>query len=200
MIFGIVIGWAMGFLRLPYLEKNYSFLLGFVTALAFISLVLLLWRARNRELLSRLTSKKTANGYSKDIRTQTFIWIVLLGVLVLGGGMLGGTIYRRNEAYKVQIQNRDRQLQEMAALVETLKKNDLKPLMNSLLGELEAELKNVRQAVAGHHDCQNSGIESCVQNKYLEADSLSEKAYSPERGQLLQALVLMQMDTASFAG
>jgi hypothetical protein len=42
LVFGAVIGWALGFLRLPYLEKNDSFLLGFISALAFVSLVLLL--------------------------------------------------------------------------------------------------------------------------------------------------------------
>jgi len=201
LFFGMVIGWALGFLRLPYLEKNYSFLLGFIAALALASLVLMLLAAWNRNLLSGLIGKKTVAGDSQSTRAHTFISIMLLGFLVLGGVVGGLTIYRQNESFKLQIQNQDKKLQEMAALVETVKKDDLKPLMHSILEELGEELKRtpgraLRDTIIGRLAALSFAFKPY---KYIEADSLSEKAYSPERGQLLQALVLLNIDSGSFA-
>ena len=58
LVFGIMIGWALGFLRLPYIEKNFSFLLGFIAALVFVSLLLLLLATWNRNFLFGLMGKK----------------------------------------------------------------------------------------------------------------------------------------------
>ena len=55
LVFGIMIGWALGFLRLPYIEKNFSFLLGFIAALVLVSLLLVLLNVWNQNLLFDLT-------------------------------------------------------------------------------------------------------------------------------------------------
>lgn len=201
LVFGMAIGWAMGFLRLPYIEKNCSFWLGFLAALAFVSLVLLLLGAWNRDFLFGLTSKKKESGDSKSIRKYTFIRVMLLGVLVVGGFALGLTVYHQIESLKRQIQNQDKTIQEMAALAESVKKNDPEPLMRSILNEVGEELKqNPRRTLQDTTIARIAALSfSFKPYKYLEGDSLSEKAYSPGRGQLLQALVLMNIDTGVFA-
>lgn len=199
--FGIMIGWALGFLRLPYIEKNFSFLLGFMAALAFVSLLLILLTAWNRKFLSGLMGKKTASGDPKNARRHRVIWVILVSVLVLGGVLSGLTVYRRNESFKLQIENRDKTLREMAALVESVKQDDLKPLMRGILDDVGEELKrNPNRALRDSTIARIAALSfSFKAYKHVEADSLSEKAYSPGRGQLLQALILMNIDTGSFA-
>ena len=197
LVFGIVVGWALGFLRLPYLEKNFSFLLGFVAALACVSLVLLLLNVWN----SRLIGKKTVDGPSNNTSLYTYLWTILAGVLLLGGIVSGFAIYRRIESLKLQIQKQDKDLQKMAVLVEFVKKQNLEPLMRNLLDDVGKELK--RKPGSTLHDTTIARIAALSlffkPYQYIDADSLSEAVCSPERGQLLQALILMKIDSVSFA-
>ncbi len=199
-VFGLVIGWALGFLRLPHVEKNCSFLVGFIAALALTSLALILFNARNNIFLSGLMGKKTVTGGSRSTRyPYTFIWITLVGVLLLGGFMSGFAVYRRIGSFKLQIHNQDRQLQEMAALVELVKKQNLEPLMRSLLDDVGEELKR-GNTLSDTTIARIADLSFFFKPyRFIDGDSLSEKAYSPERGQLLQALILMHIDTGSFA-
>ena len=201
LVFGIMIGWALGFLRLPYIEKNFSFLLGFIAALVFVSLLLLLLATWNRNFLFGLMGKKTLTGDAKSARTRTFIWLILGGVLVLGGVVGGLTVYRQHESFHLQIRNQAKKMQEMAALVASVQKNDLAPVMRSMLEEVGAELK--RSPGRTLRDTTIASIAALSYSfqpyQYIEADSLSKQAGSPERGQLLQALLLMQIDSGSFA-
>jgi len=196
-LFGIVVGWAMGFLRLPYIEKNFSFLLGFIAALACASLVLLLMHLWNSIFLPGLIGKKTITGYSNSAR----IWIILAGVLLLGGIVSGFAIYRRMESLKLQIQKQDKDLQRMAVLVEFVKKQNLEPLMRNILDDVGKELK--RNPASTLQDTTIARIAALSlffkPYRYIDTDSLSEAVCSPERGQLLQALILLQIDSASFA-
>jgi len=198
LFFGLLIGWALGFLRLPQLEKNDSFWLGFVAALAFVSLVLVLLAAWNRDVLRGLMGKKTAVGVSKS--THTFIWIILLGMLVLGGVVGGRTIYRQSESFKLQIQEQDQRILEMATMMDSVKRNDLKPLIGIVLEDVGAELKrNPGRTLSESTIARIVALSfSFTPYHYIEGDSLSDKAWSPERGQLLQALVFMNIDTGSF--
>ena len=200
LTFGVVIGWALGFLRLPHVEKNCSFLVGFMAALALASLALLFLTAWNSIFLPGLMGTKTVTGPSKSTRTHTFIWIILTGVLLLGGVVSGFTVYRRIESFKLQIQNRDKRLQEMAALIELVKKQNLEPLMRSVLDDVGEELKrNPGSTLSDTTIARIAALSYFFKPyKYIEGDTLSEKTCSPERGRLLQALILMQIDTGSF--
>ncbi len=201
LVLGMMIGWALGFLRLPHLEKNFSFLLGFIAALAVVSLLFLLLTVWNRNFLVGLISKKTVTGDSKSTRTHTLIWIMLVGVLVLGDVVGGLRVYHQNQSFQLQIQNQDRKMQEMAALVASGQKNNLVPLLRSMLEEVGEELKRnpgrtLRDTTIARIAALSFSFKPC---KYIKDDGLSKKACSPERGQLLQALILMNIDSGSFA-
>lgn len=195
---GILMGWSLGYLRLPYIEKDDSFLLGFISALAGLSLLLLLWSAWNRK---GLLNKKVAREEGPNTGLQSYFRTILLGVVGIGVAAMGWLIYRQNGALKQQIQGQDKKMQEMEALIASEKRNTLEPLLQSLLQDIEAELK-----LSSARKLRDTTISRIVAlsaafkpSKYLEGDSLSEKAYSADRGQLLQALALMRMDTGSFA-
>ncbi len=200
LVVGLIIGWALGFLRLPYLEKNYSFLLGFITALAVVSLVLLLLTAWNKCFLLGLMNKRMVKEDAKNTRTHVFTWAILAGVVVLGGIAVGWTIYRGYESLKLQIQHQDKQIQEMAALSAVVQESALKPLLHSLLEDVGEELKrNPRRTLRDTTIARIAALSVAFQPyPSIEGDSLSRQAYSPERGQLLQALVLMNIDPGTF--
>jgi uncharacterized protein YjbI with pentapeptide repeats len=200
LVFGIMIGWTFGFLRFPYLEKNVSFLLGFTAALVSVSLLLMILTIWNRRFLLGLIGNKERAGDAKSMPQPTLIWMVLAGIIALGSIGSGLIAYRQNQSFKRQIQNQDRRIQEMVALVEFVQKNNQESLMSSILDEVSAELK--RNPARTLSDATISRIASLSFSfksyQSIEQDSLSKKRYSTERGQLLQALILMNMDSSSF--
>lgn len=196
LIFGVVIGWMLGFLRLPYIEKNYSFLLGFIAALVFIALSLLLLTAWDGDFLHGIISKKTANRSANSTRTYTYIRIIMVGILVLGGVL----VYNRNKSFQLKIQDQQNELQELKVLATSVQKNDLKPLLTSLLEDISKELNQNPQRTLSDATLNRIVALSFAFKpyKYINGDSLSKQESSPERGQLLQALVLMNIDTGTF--
>jgi uncharacterized protein YjbI with pentapeptide repeats len=201
LVFGMLIGWALGFLRLPYLEKNSSFLVGILSAWVLVSLVILVLYAWNRDFLLGLIGKAAAHEDPQSKRRQMFIRIIATIILALGCIGLGMTIYSQNKSFNQQIQKQDRHLQEMAAQTEAMKKIDPEPLMRSMLFDVGEELK--RNPGRSLRDTTISRIAALSvifkPFRYFEGDSLSPNAYSPGRGQLLQALVWMKIDSGSFA-
>ncbi len=195
LIFGVILGWVLGFLRLPYIEKNYSFLLGFIAALVLVALLLLLLSVWNRDFLPALIGKKTATIGSKSTRTYSFVWIMPVGIIVLGG-VLG---YNWYASLQQQIQDQQKSIHEIAALA-VVQKNDLKPLLSSLLEDISKELKQNPGRILSDTTFDRIAALSFAFKPYksIIGDSLSQQESSPERGQLLQALVLMNIDTGTF--
>jgi uncharacterized protein YjbI with pentapeptide repeats len=195
-VFGVIIGWVLGFLRLPYIEKNYSFLLGFIAALVFVSLLLLLLAARNKDFLHGLIGKKTAISTSHRTRTHTIVWTILVGIVVLGGVV----VYNSNQSLHLQIQAQKKKIHDIAALAGAVQKNDLKPLLSSLLEDIDEELKRSPRRTLSDTTFDRIAALSLAFKPYsmIMGDSLSKQESSPERGQLLQALILMHIDTGAF--
>ncbi len=200
LVFGILMGWVFGFLRLPYIEKNTSFLLGFIASLIFISLLFLLLTVWNRRFLHGLFSNKEGERDAQSTPKTILIWMVLTGVVVLGSIVSSLIIYRQNKSFKLQIQNHDSEMQKMKATVELLQKTNQVPLMNNILEEVGEELKhNPARTLTDATINRIAGLSSFLKPyQFIEKDSLSKKKYSVERGQLLQALLLMNINPRSF--
>lgn len=198
LVFGLVIGWASGYLRLPYIETSTSFLPGFATGLACAAVALVLPSVWSRP---GPTGKPTAAADSENARRHKFIRIVLAGALVLGGLAGGFAIFRRIESFKLQVEAQENQLQKMTALVTAMQKQDQGPLIRSVLGEVAEELKRRPGGPLSDAVIDRIAALSFAARPYpyIEADTLSGKAYSPERGHLLKALLLLRIDTGSFA-
>ena len=200
LVFGILIGWVFGFLRLPYIEKNSSFLLGFITSLIFISLLLMILTVWNSRFLHTLFANKEVRVDASGRPKTILIWMVLTGVVVLGSIVSSLTIYRQNKSFKLQIQNHDSEMQKMKAEVELVQKTNQEPLMSSILEEVGEELRrNPARTLTNASINRIAALSFSFQSyQSIELDSLSKKRYSIERGQLLQALILMNIDTGSF--
>ena len=200
LVFGILIGWVFGFLRLPYIEKNTSFLLGFTTSLIFISLLLMILTVWNRRFLHGLLANKEGAVDANSTPKTILIWMVLTGVVVLGSIVSSLIIYRQNKSFKLQIQNHDSEMQKMKATVELLQKTNQTPLMSSILEEVGEELRrNPARTLTNATINRIAALSSFLKSyQFIEQDSLSKKKYSIERGQLLQTLLLMNIDPRSF--
>jgi uncharacterized protein YjbI with pentapeptide repeats len=200
LVFGIMIGWVFGFLRFPYIEKNASFLLGFIASLVFVSFLLMILPVRNRRSLQGLITNKGVTVDAQSTPKPILIWMVLTGVVVIGSIVSGLIVYHQNKSFKLQIQNHDSEMQKMKATVELLQKTNQMPLMSSILEEVGEELKRspartLTNATINRIAALSSFLKSY---QFIEQDSLSKKKYSIERGQLLQTLLLMNIDPRSF--
>jgi uncharacterized protein YjbI with pentapeptide repeats len=200
LVFGILIGWVFGFLRLPYIEKNTSFLLGFIASLVFTALLFMLLTVWNKRFLHGLLSNKEGERDAQSTHKPILIWMVLTGVVVLGSIVSSLIIYRQNKSFKLQIQIHDSEMQKMKATVELLQKTNQTPLMRSILEEVGEELRrNPARTLTNATINRIAALSSFLKSYQItEQDSLSKKKYCVERGQLLQALVLMNLDSSSF--
>jgi uncharacterized protein YjbI with pentapeptide repeats len=200
LVFGILIGWVLGFLRLPYIEKNASFLLGFIASLIFISFLFMLLTVRNRRSLQGLISNKGVTGDVPSTPKPILIWMVLTGVVVLGSIVSSLIVYRQNKSFKLQIQNHDSEMQKMKATVELLQKTNQTPLMSNILEEVGEELRrNPARTLTNATINRIAALSSFLKSyQIIDQDSLSKKKYCVERGKLLQTLLLMNIDPRSF--
>ncbi len=203
IITGAVIGWALGFLRFPYVEKNLSFLLGFIACLAFVSLVLIMMFIWNKNAhLVRLIGKNPAVQNSNNASlTYTVIWILVAAFIVFGGLLSSFLIYRQNELLETRTQWQNQRIQEQSELIESIRRSSMVMLMSSLSDKVDDELKNNPARTLSENTIATivAAFNYTFQPyRYLEGDTLSEKKLSPEKGQLLLALCTRNIDSVSF--
>lgn len=173
---GIAIGWPLGFLRLPFLDNGASFWAGALAGGAVLTL---------------------ASLFLKQWQSTAPMRMLLIGLPL--SGLLLGSMY----VYRLQdrVQQQEQQIQALTASIYSNNSQNLAPLLRTLLAEIETELRGrpdrslrdttVARIVALSH--------AFKPYPTIEKDSLTARAWSPERGQLLQALVLMRLDSGTFA-
>ena len=199
---GILIGWALGFLRLPFIEKNFSFLIGFIACLALglLALVLIYVWNKNALILKLLGKYSSTKNSVNATKTYTMVWILVAFFIVLGGVANILIIFKQNKFFKTQTQIQNKKITEQSELIVSISKSNQVFLMSNILDKVDDELKNnpngkmsdatiARIAALGY---------SFKPYRYLEGDSLSDNKLSPERGQLLLALSIMNIDSSSF--
>ncbi|MBX7141219.1 MAG: pentapeptide repeat-containing protein [Chitinophagales bacterium] len=203
VLLGAVCGWALGFLRFPYVEKNLSFLLGFVTCIAVVLLgmiLLFIWN-RNKQFIRLIGKDTSGQNAISPIRTYSVIWIAV-SVFVLMGGLISGLlIYRQNELIETQSLNQNRITKEQNELMESLRRSNLDILLRKITDRVDEELKN--NPARTLNDNTIASIVAAFNYSFapyrsLDGDSLSARKLSPEKGQLLLALCERKIDSASF--
>ncbi len=203
IILGAVIGWVSGFLRLPYIENNYSFLLGFIACFAIIVLVcyvVFLWNKKSSIL--RLIGKTNETQVSKiTARKYNIIWMLLIFFLATGGMISNVYMHKQNALLITQIQDQNKNIKELSEMIESAGAGNLTSFMNMMLDEVDHALKTNPGVVLSDTIIEKIAALSLSFKpyKYFEGDSISEKKMSPERGQLLLALLLMDIDSVSFS-
>ncbi|PCJ66458.1 MAG: hypothetical protein COA58_06685 [Bacteroidetes bacterium] len=196
----VSMGWALGYLRLPYIERDYSFWLGFMGCLGFISFLgMLFFIWNNKTGLASLFRNHKTTGSSKKNR-YSFIWVVsvliIVSVLVFSIG-----VYKQNTMYKNQLQTQSIRLKEQSQMIVSVRQSKLMSLMKHILDKVENEVNsNPNKALSDETIDRIVTLSSSFKPyKSFEKDSVSEKELSPERGQLLLALSIIKMDSNSFS-
>jgi len=194
-----ILGWTLGFLRLPFLEKNFSFLLGFIACLALVLLGLLIgsvWEKNN--FLPYLFSKNsdTPNTFTKN----TFLAIFTLSLIIVGGFASSFLFFQQTKFSKIQAEQQHKKLAEQFELEATTRKSNSLILMNSLFDKIEEELKSHPKRMLSDEIIERIAAlnYSFEPYQYFDGEKFSEKKWSRERGQLLLSLAKMKIDTNSF--
>lgn len=200
---GAFIGWVLGFLRLPHLEKNFSFWVGFIACLAVISLgIVLLFVWNKNSILFKIIGKEQSPPASKSgIKSYIMLWSLAAAFIIAGFFVNGILIFRQNEFSKWQTRNQNRKISEIAEMMESVRYNNQVLVVQNVLDKANDELRNnegrklsdetiVKIAAILNH--------SFKPYRFWEGDSLSRNKLSPERGQLLSGLYAMKIDSGSF--
>ena len=197
-VFGLVLGWGMGYLRLPYFENNAAFWIGFLTCIGLLGLLLAFLIVWNKgKLLGQLSGK----GGGKKGRARAAIWL-LIAALVAGGGLANAWFANERNALLAAESEEDKQRAlEEAEWKETERLSKQGYLMVDVLDAVEEELKGNENGVLSDGVIRRVAELSKKLEPYrsLEGDSLSGRKRSPERAQLLLSLTLMDIDSVSFA-
>ena len=196
------VGWAVGFLRLPYIEKNQSFWVGFLGCAGFVSLIIALLLVWNKyALLIRIVGKDKDREDSRSARkTYRFIGVMTM-VLVLSGWIFSGIVFRQEtEAFKIEQDKLTTTIQEQTSLINSLRNENMGELLSNVLALVDKDIASTEGRTLSSMTIERIATLSHSFKPYrlMEGDSLSTIKRSPERGQLLLALSIAEMDSVSF--
>lgn len=194
LIIGMALGWILGFLRVPYFEKNISFGLGFIAAL-LLCLTTILWWSLTK---SPLNANPTQDSPQYHFRSPL---LLLVGVPALGGLVGGAAFMYQTRALRLHFDRQDKKLQEMTAAIQAANNGRLSTLLQHTLDDIQQELKSSPERKLSDSTIQSVASLSRLFEpyQYYKNDSLSETAYSPERGLLLKSLIFMKINPGSLA-
>ncbi len=200
-ILGVFMGWTLGFLRIPFIEKSQSFWVGIAACIAFILfLVAVLFVWNKQQLLLRLIGKDTTTTDVSTSSSHHMIWLIVT-LFVMGGGLISGIlIYRQNKLLNTQTKYMQTKMEGQAATMETIKDNNLVLLMRVFLDEVGEELKSNPDRLLSDASIKKIATlsHSFAPAEHNEGDSLLQQKLSFERGQLLLGLSRMEVDSSSF--
>lgn len=182
LILGLVLGWVLGFLRIPYLAPNDAFGVGFGAALALVALWWLLFPAQRS---------------SGNRKTRVWVW----RVLTVAGIAVGAVLFQWFRHWLVALHERDQKIQKMTELLEFGQKNNPEPLLRNVLEDIGKELKNrPGRTLSDTMITRIAALSFAFPSApFIEHDTLSTRKNNPGRGQLLQALLLLNIHPGSFA-
>ncbi|MEL6945115.1 MAG: pentapeptide repeat-containing protein, partial [Bacteroidota bacterium] len=196
---GGIIGWVFGYLKFPLVTEEYSFLMG-VSMSAIIALLLFLIWSKYSFFSSEL-KKRTHSNQSISIPKNLFhFWMISFVFVVFLTSVFGIYLFKKNKDQKATIQEQRILLQQQYSLIEKVRNNNQMPLLDNILTHVREELNNPKvDTLSDELIARISALSYSFEPYYsLEGDSLSEKAYSPEKGQLLLSLSKMSIDSSSF--
>ncbi|MDC3337119.1 pentapeptide repeat-containing protein [Flavobacteriales bacterium] len=198
----ILFGWTLGYLRLPYVHEKYSFWLGAICFSAlFMAIVSLLKLWNKQALFSRPSNKKQDSETASDSKTTALKLIVLvmgigLCALAMGHVLVKGQL--KDQA--VVNQHQKKIIKEQGQVISLFKNRNFGEMINAvlILAERELELDSNRR-LSNQLINRMAALSQALEPYTSSAgDSLNAKAHSPERGQLLLALSIMQLDSITF--
>ena len=197
IFFSVILGSILVFYSSTFIIGHIQFLLGIISCLVLLISVLLIFVLKKNFLILNFFDKVSKTPGSENIkRHHTLIWISILVFIVLGGSISNILIYQKNKLIKYQ----NILIEQKSAQIESERNSSLVHLMGNILDKVDDELTNNPQRILSDETIARIAAlsYSFKPYSYFVGDSLSEKKYSPERGQLLLALSKMNIDSSSF--
>ena len=203
LFLGIILGVAATALAItiafPIISQQPHFFMGFISCLAIVLILLTAYQNYNKAS-HRSFRKGDPMSHGITSSSQKFRF-TLIGVIILCL-LFSITLIKLDKKIEEQNQAQEQIIAQHLAVEESLRKNGLMILMGKLLDKVEEELRQspdrslsddtIDRIAQLSHSFEPEGY------RYFENDSLSRKAYSVERGQLLQELLLLEMDSNTF--
>ena len=182
-----IFGWGLGYIRLPYIEKEYSFGVGVLTTLAIISLT---------TLLTYLLKTKKSISSSKS--SKKLFWLILTCVTT---GAICIFLYQKNYTQQNKIETQSNLIVAQSETITALEQGNLMALVATVLAAADTELaqssnRSLSQAIIDRIADLSHSLKPYRQ---VTKDSIATQELSGERGQLLLSLTKMNIDSASFA-
>ena len=182
-----IFGWGLGYIRLPYIEKEYSFGVGVLTTLAIISLT---------TLLTYLLKTKKSISSSKS--SKKLFWLILTCVTT---GAICIFLYQKNYTQLNKIETQSNLIVAQSETITALEQGNLMALVATVIAAADTELaqsstRSLSQAIIDRIADLSHSLKPYRQ---VTKDSIATQELSRERGQLLLSLTKMNIDSASFA-
>ena len=201
-VLGLLMGWALGFLRLPALEMHHSFWVGFTGCFALmIMIILVLQLIKKHRQMQRSRDVASSSEQPGNVRRSfTLMWLLVLGFLLAAGMSTSIIFYRQGQEFKALTKEQSRHIEEQDEIIHSIRTNNLIVLMSSVLDQARDEIQqDTNRRLSEATLDRIAGLSySFKPYRQLVGDSLSSQALSPERAQLLLALTAMPMSPASF--
>ena len=198
LILSVLFGWALGYIRVPYVQSDHSFWVGFVGGLGLFVLIAALLFIWNKIIRTSLVGPYTTINDAKH-RWYSFIWVSSI-LIFIGVITFGGITYNQNKAYQAQIRNQQIRIKEQVQTIDSLRQSKLMIVMRNLLDAVDKEVHNhPSRALSDETIARVVALGAAFKPYKYTEDSIPAKKLSPERGQLLLALSNIKMDSSSFS-
>lgn len=155
---------------------------------------------KNREIWSSFST--TNDKVSTEVTRTKYIaiWLAVSLFIVLGGITSIIMVSWQSKLFVDNTNNQNKRILELTEITESLRKNNQVYLMSNVLNQVQDEIKmNPNGPLSDATIARVAALSfSFKPYRFIENDTLSDRELSPERGQLLIALTLMNIDSASF--
>jgi uncharacterized protein YjbI with pentapeptide repeats len=181
-----IFGWGLGYIRLPYIAKEYSFGVGVLTAIAIISLT---------TFLTHLL--KTKNTISSSKYSKKSFWLILTCVTT---AVVCIFLYQKNDTQQNKIETQSNLIVAQSEAIIALEQRNLMALVATVLAAADTELaqsstRSLSQAIIDRIADLSHSLKPYRQ---VTKDSIVNRELSRERGQLLLSLSKMRINELSF--
>lgn len=186
-------GWALGYIRLPYLEDDHSFWIGFLGGIGSLVLVISLWRLSARK---SLWSDEEKGGSPDQVHRRGRVIRLMLMLVLTILAISCFNLYQMNRELAEEVEDCRRQVKESQLKMDSLEQSRWMTLMQDVLMQAEKEAGNSDGSLSDK--TLNRIAAANLQLKPFGHVDSAGGALSPQRGQLLLALLNMELDDTTW--
>lgn len=197
IVLGGALGWFAGYLNLPEIPSEPTFLIGLLSGLAAMAvlaaLLLFLWRLW---YVWRLRQTPFPDYPRQLLLTAgTSSLTIALLVAMAAALLISYFSFHQIRQIRKELARQQQRLVEQAELIESVRSGNLIGLMNNMLDDIRQQAQPgipLSESLISRLAALSSTLRPY---RYVNNDSLQARPVSPERAQLLVALLNLNLDT-----